>query len=101
MKLDGNLSKKKTIYCEEQDLYLYYCLSARVLEERRTAYDLWIEQRVKNERESCFFCDIATSLSMAQRIWDLFTEGCVTPITAQDILEELLSDGAFLYADDM
>ncbi|MBE6671978.1 MAG: hypothetical protein E7599_00445 [Ruminococcaceae bacterium] len=99
MKLDGILHREQTVYLPEEDSTLRYRMSA-AWEQGRTVYCLWIALWCAGEREECFLYDIATSYAMAERIWVLFTEGLVTPITAQDILEQLLSDAAFLYADE-
>lgn len=101
MKLDGCMTKSKTVYCAEEGIHLSYFLSCHNGAGGRTVYDLTIEQMGSGGYEDCRLCDIATSLAMAERIWLLFTEETVTPMTAQDILEQLLSDAVFLYAEDM
>ena len=99
MKLDGCMTKSKTVYVKEEDLYLSYHLSSHSGAQGRTEYDLMLEGMQGSEYACCRFCDIATSLAMAEAIFELFALETVTPITAGDILEQLLSDNAFLYGE--
>ena len=98
MKLDGALCYEKSVYVSAQDLQLDYRMLS-LQQDGREIYCLSIVLIEGEERESCLLWDVATCHSMAKRIWQLFTEGLVTPVTAQDIMEQLLSDRDFLYAD--
>ncbi len=100
MKLDGCMTKSQTVYCAEENLYLSYHLSSHNGVGGRTVYDMMLEQMQGAEYVCCRLGDIATSYEMAERILELFVKETVTPITAQDILEELLSTEAFLYGDE-
>lgn len=96
MKLDGIFHLEQRIYVPSDDLTLNY----RMMEhpaDKRTVYSLSVELSMKGEREECFLWDVAADREMAERIFLIFTEGLVTPVTAGDIMEELLSDAAFLY----
>ena len=97
MKLDGVYRRESEIYVKEEDLYLFYRMRQRTDADGRICYDLEIAQRCGKEESECRLCDVATSCSMAERIWELFVKGLVTPETAQDILEELLSDVCFVW----
>lgn len=94
MKLDGVLHYEKTVYLPEENIELTYRMFSSC-----GKYCLWILLVDGIEKEECHLFDVATSFSMARRLWHLFTDELVTPITAQDILEQLLSDPAFLYAE--
>ena len=96
MKLDGIWHMEQKRYVSRDDLTLYYRMMAHHV-EKRTIYSLSVELFMQGEREECFLWDVAADREMAERIFVLFTEGLVTPVTAGDIMEELLSDAAFLY----
>ena len=98
MKLDGMTHCEKTVYLPIENIELTYRMFSSC-ESGRTIYCLWIVLTERGEKEECFLWDVATTFAMAKRIWHLFTDELVTPITAEDILEQLLSDPAFLYAD--
>ena len=100
MKLDGCAKMSRAVYCVEEQLYLSYHLLAHNGPGGRTVYDLMLEGMQGAEYDGCLLCDIATSLSMAEHILELFVKETVTPVTAQDILEELLSTEAFLYGEE-
>lgn len=99
MKLDGCMTKSKTVYFAEEDLYLSYHLSSHSGAQGRTEYDLMLESMQGSAYDSCCLLDIAACCEMAQRIFWLFVTEAVTPITAKDILEELLSCEDFLYGE--
>ena len=101
MKIDGIQDRELTVYVAEAHLYLTYRMFVEwSYAEKRHVYDLVICLDGETDAQSCYYHDVAVSYAMAQRIWDLFTTGLVTPVTAGDILEELLSDANFLYKQD-
>ncbi len=100
MKQDDCMTRSQTVYCAEQRLYLSYHLTLSHPTGARAVYDLTVEQMGAGGYENCRLCDIAAEQSMAVRIWHLFVKERVTPITAEDIMEQLLSDEAFLYAEE-
>lgn len=99
MKLDGALYREKTVSLLEEEIELRYRMYSQPLQDR-LAYCLVVDLADTEGVQECFLFDIAVSFSMADRIWTLFTEGLVTPMTAEDILADLLSDRDFLYADE-
>ena len=99
MKQDGSICKSETVYCAEERLYLSYHLTVTRTEEGGSAYDLTVEQMGTGGHEHCRLCDIAFDRQSAERLWRLFAKERVTPITAEDVMEGLLSDEAFLYAE--
>ena len=104
MKNDGKVPRsvrcEKRIAIPPEKIRMHYLMYATETDER-TVYDLEIRVIDPSGWDECTLYDIATSEKMALRIWRMFTDGTVMPITAQDILEELLSDAAFLYDDEM
>ena len=101
MKIDGILRYEQSVYVEQENLLLAYLMYTEQDGEQngRTVYCLEILAHGADGMQSCRLYDVATSPAMAQRIWRLFTEELVTPVTAADIMEQLLSDADFLYAD--
>ena len=99
MKLDGIVHYEKTVNIVEEAVVLSYRMFECEAESSRKIYCLMIELISPNEYDECTLQDIALSEKMAMRIWRLFIEQTVTPCTAADILEDLLSDWLFLYAD--
>ena len=100
MKNDGKVPRQvryeKRISMPQEKIRMHYLMYATAMKER-TVYDLEIRVIDPSGWDECALYDVATSGRMALRIWKIFTEETVMPITAQDILEELLSDAAFLY----
>jgi len=104
MKQENIIRYEKRIYVPEAELHLQYYLYTNPAGDGsgRRIYDLEILGMDPTGRDVCFISDIATSSSMAEKIWRVFTDELVTPITAEDILADLLSDKSFLQmADDM
>ena len=101
MKIDGSVYREKTVYLSEENICLRYYLYTSLSHDGtgRRLYHMEITLTSILEKECCSLQDIATSLGMAERIWDLFTRELVTPVTAQDILEQLLSQTSFLYEE--
>ena len=103
MKNDENVPRavryEKRIVIPEEKLRVHYLMYATAISERMV-YDLEIRVIDPSGWDECTLCDVATSERMARRIWQIFTEETVMPITAEDILEQLLSDAAFLYFDE-
>ena len=96
MKLDGILHYDKMVYVASERLWLSYRMFKRD-ETTCSSYCLSIALIGDDEYDECILWDITSSLDVAQRLWILFTEELVTPCTAADVLEDLLSDFDFLY----
>ena len=101
MKLDGVLYNEKTVYVPQEKIRISYSMFEYKAADDpfRSCFGLAILLDGLHETQECTLFDIATSQKMAMRIWDLFTEGLVTPCTAKDIMEELLSDASFLWEE--
>ncbi len=90
---------EKRLYIPEANLRVHYLMYA-IEGKDRTVYDLEIRAIDSSGWDECSLRDVAVSSDMAKRIWLIFTRELVMPVTAEDILAELLSDAEFLYNDE-
>ena len=84
--------------CEvaQQDLRLWYRLVRR-LADGREMYDLIVGLEQGGERESCTLWDIAPDERKAVALYELFKSELVTPIHAEEVMAELLSDWEYVW----
>ncbi len=71
---------------EEDGLLIKYCLYEEAI-DGRASFSL----ECKCSDDSAFLSDITSERERASEIFDKFVRGSVTPISAHDVIEEILS----------